>query len=218
MLEIVDLTLARRGTTYHFEATAKAGQIVLIRGKSGIGKTTLLDCIVGFEVPDRGKVLWQGKDFLPLLPHQRPLSILQQGENLFPHLSLLENVCLAGDLSWRISPKLKKHASILLKRVGLEAEIHQLPEEVSGGQTQRAGLARALLRHQYSPRPILMLDEPYSALDDDNAWEMHQLVERLCQEHQLCVLMVTHREMFHHCCWQLQHQQDTVSLVVQQAN
>ncbi|NQY82143.1 MAG: ATP-binding cassette domain-containing protein, partial [Alphaproteobacteria bacterium] len=186
--------------------------LTLIRGASGIGKTTLLDCLAGFETPNSGTVCWAGREFHGLAPHRRPLSLLQQSDNLFPHLSLLENVCLAAEPGWRITFDIKAQAAETLSYVGLAEVAAQYPEQVSGGEAQRAGLARALLRHQYAPRPILLLDEPYSALDDTTTTTMHQLIQKLCQKHQLCVLLVAHRKVPCDQVWRLETAASTVQI------
>ena len=205
MFEIHDFFYKRDQHHYRFDARAEASSLTLIRGNSGIGKSTLLDCIAGFLKPNNGRLSWNGKDFHHLAVHERPLSLLQQGNNLFPHLNVWENVCLG---SGGLSKTGKKQALEVLERVGLSPIAEHKPNAISGGQAQRVGLARAILRHQYSPRPILLLDEPYSALDEDSTQTMHQLVRTLCQQHQLCVLLVAHRAVDCDQIWHVVAQDD----------
>lgn len=156
-------------------------------GPSGAGKSTLLMAIAGF-VPHAGKVLWQGDDLGPMPPGERPLSILFQDQNLFPHLTMAQNLGLG------ISPRLRltaeNHARIeaTLQRVGLGGMGARKPGQLSGGQIGRAALARALLR----ARPILLLDEPFAALGPALKAEMLDLVAETAAETGAAVLMVTH--------------------------
>ncbi len=164
-----------------------AGAKVAVIGPSGAGKSTLLMAIAGF-VPHAGKVLWQGGDLGPMPPGDRPLSILFQDQNLFPHLTVAQNLGLG------ISPRLRlgaeDHARIAttLQRVGLGGMGARKPGQLSGGQIGRAALARALLR----ARPILLLDEPFAALGPALKAEMLDLVAETAAETGAAVLMVTH--------------------------
>lgn len=164
-----------------------AGAKVAVIGPSGAGKSTLLMAIAGF-VPHAGKVLWQGDDLGPMPPGERPLSILFQDQNLFPHLTMAQNLGLG------ISPRLRltaeNHARIeaTLQRVGLGGMGARKPGQLSGGQIGRAALARALLR----ARPILLLDEPFAALGPALKAEMLDLVAETAAETGAAVLMVTH--------------------------
>lgn len=164
------------------------GRCALI-GPSGAGKSTLLDLIAGFAAPDTGRILWNGEDIGQLPPAQRPVSILFQDNNLFPHLSLRDNLCLAmrprggkagaNDLA-RIDDS--------LKRVGLDGMADRKPGALSGGQQSRGALARVLLQE----RPILLLDEPFAALGPALKSEMLDLVTSLAQRTNKLVLLVTH--------------------------
>ena len=209
MLEIDHFSLHRQGQHYLFHATAPCASITLIRGASGIGKSTLLDCLAGFETPQSGSLRWNGQEFQHQPVHERPLSLLQQKDNLFPHLNVLDNVCLGAG---SISATGQMQAMQILERLGLAEIAAQNITDISGGQAQRVGLARALLRHQYSPRPILLLDEPYSALDEETADTIHQLMLDLCQQHKLCILLVAHREVTCDQVWELAQHEGVVGL------
>ena len=209
MLEIDQLTFQRGQQKYIFHATASAGCLTLIRGASGIGKSTLLDCLAGFETPTGGVLRWAGQEFQHLAVHERPLSLLQQSDNLFPHLNVLENVCLA---TGGISKTGKAQALSVLEQLELHEIAHKSVTDISGGQAQRVGLARSILRHEHSPRPILLLDEPYSALDEETANRMHDGIRTLCHTHKLCVLFVAHRKVSCDQIWTIKMQDSTVVL------
>jgi thiamine transport system ATP-binding protein len=168
--------------------SADAGDRIAVIGPSGAGKSTLLLAIAGFIQPEQGRILWEGQDLGPLSPGQRPVSILFQDQNLFPHLSLIENLGLG------LSPSLRPKASdaprieAALARMGLGGLGGRKPGEVSGGQQGRAALARVLLRS----RPILLLDEPFAAFGPALKSEMLDLVAEVADETRALVMMVTH--------------------------
>jgi thiamine transport system ATP-binding protein len=187
VLRLEQLDIRQEG--FHLTAdweVAKGAKVAVI-GPSGAGKSTLLMALAGF-VPHGGRVTWNGQDMAALAPGDRPLSILFQDQNLFPHLTLAQNLGLG------LSPRLKltaaDHARIetTLARVGLGDMGSRKPAQLSGGQLGRAALARALLR----ARPILLLDEPFAALGPALKAEMLDLVTETANETGATVLMVTH--------------------------
>jgi len=183
MLALEDVAFAyTSGMEYRFSMTAEPGAITAIRGQSGAGKSTLLDLIAGFLTPASGVVRIDGRDVTALPPEQRPVSILFQSETLFEHLSAARNVALG----------LKKpdatRVTAALAEVGLPAVVTQRASTLSGGQKQRVALARTLLRD----RPVLLLDEPFSALDDETRGATRTLVRDLTQKHKWATLLVTH--------------------------
>jgi putrescine transport system ATP-binding protein len=139
----------------------RAGEFFALLGPSGCGKTTLLRMLAGFETPDQGRILLDGKDIAPVLPHQRPVNMMFQNYALFPHLSVRENIAFGlkriGMSRAEINHRLAEMVS-LVKLDGLE---NRKPDQLSGGQKQRVALARSLARR---PR-VLLLDEPLAALD-----------------------------------------------------
>lgn len=165
----------------------EAARVALV-GPSGAGKSTLLAGIAGFLPPARGRILWQGRDLAPLPPGQRPLSILFQDQNLFPHLTLAQNLGLGLRPDLRLSAAEKARVEQALERVGLAGLGPRRPAALSGGQASRAALARVLLR----ARPILLLDEPFAALGPALKREMLDLVAEVAAETRALVLMVTH--------------------------
>jgi len=176
-------------------ASVDEGEFVVIVGASGSGKSTFLKLLLGTEAACRGEVLLDGQP-IPAEPGQ-DRGIVFQRYSVFPHLSVLGNVMLAAEFGE--APMLarlfgahrravREEAMALLAEVGLEQAADKYPHELSGGMQQRLALAQALLRR---PR-ILLLDEPFGALDPGIRVDMHALVRRLWTEHRLTVFMVTH--------------------------
>src|SRR3569833_3519092 len=183
MLVLEDVTFAYPGgTSYRFAMIAEPGQITAIRGQSGAGKSTLLDLIAGFLQPASGHVRIDGQDVTALPPEQRPVSILFQSETLFEHLSAARNVALG------LPKPAAARVQAALAEVGLAGLGPQRAATLSGGQKQRVALARTLLRD----RPVLLLDEPFSALDDDTRAATRTLVRDLTVKHGWATLLVTH--------------------------
>jgi len=165
-----------------------AGEFFALLGPSGCGKTTLLRMLAGFETPDEGRILLDGKDIAQVLPHQRPVNMMFQNYALFPHLSVRDNIAFGlrragmarGDIDTRVAEMVA-----LVKLDGLEK---RKPDQLSGGQRQRVALARSLAR-----RPkVLLLDEPLAALDkklrESTQAELMELQRRLG----MTFIIVTH--------------------------
>ena len=164
------------------------GSRVALIGPSGAGKSTLLSALAGFFAPTSGRILWQGQDITPLPPAQRPVSILFQDQNLFPHLTLAQNLGLGLNPRLRLTAADRARIKETLARVGLAGMEGRKPGQLSGGQQGRAALARALLR----ARPILLLDEPFAALGPALKAEMLDLVAETATETGALTLLVTH--------------------------
>lgn len=164
------------------------GSRVALIGPSGAGKSTLLSALAGFFAPTSGRILWQGQDITPQPPAQRPVSILFQDQNLFPHLTLAQNLGLGLNPRLRLTEADRARITETLARVGLAGMEGRKPGQLSGGQQGRAALARALLR----ARPILLLDEPFAALGPALKAEMLDLVAETATETGALTLLVTH--------------------------
>ena len=164
------------------------GERVALIGPSGAGKSTLLMALAGFFAPAQGRVLWQGRDLAEIAPGDRPLTILFQDQNLFPHLTLAQNLGLGLSPTLRLSAEQKAQIETALTRVGLVGMAARKPGQLSGGQQGRAALARALLR----ARPVLLLDEPFAALGPALKAEMLDLLDEVATATGAAVLMVTH--------------------------
>ncbi len=164
------------------------GERVALIGPSGAGKSTLLMALAGFFAPAQGRILWQGADLAQVAPGDRPLTILFQDQNLFPHLTLAQNLGLGLSPTLRLTPAQAAQIETALSRVGLAGMGARKPGQLSGGQQGRAALARALLR----ARPVLLLDEPFAALGPALKAEMLDLLEEVATATGAAVLMVTH--------------------------
>lgn len=189
MLRADDLVFAYKGQEkpYHFSLLAEPGQITAISGASGSGKSTLLDLLAGFILPSSGALTLDGVDLLPLPPETRPVSLLLQADNLFEHLSAADNAALGLP---RGVPKAEGKQKVMaaLAEVGLAGFEGKSAATLSGGQKQRVALARTLLRD----RPVLLLDEPFSALDDETRQTTRALVAELTRRHGWHTILVSH--------------------------
>lgn len=188
MLEINDLKLQQGGFSACFSLEVAVGEKLALVGESGSGKSTLLNLIAGFLTPEGGVLNWQGQSLSGLSPHQRPVTTLFQDNNLFSHLDVWHNIALGIQPSAKLSKAEKAAITETLKLVGLPEFEKRLPATLSGGQQQRVALARCLLRKQ----PLLLLDEPYSALDAETRGKMLLLTSSLVETHGLTLILVTH--------------------------
>ena len=190
MLNIENVTYQYKNTkdTYTYTLACKSSEVVAILGQSGSGKSTLLDIIAGFIEPTAGSITLDGVELLGKPIEKRTITILFQNHNLFEHLTVQKNILLGVNKTLKDSIEEVEKVQDILKEVGLDAHEHKLASELSGGQQQRVALARVLMRRE----PILLLDEPFSGLDDTTRIEMLELVQKITQEHQLHTIMVTH--------------------------
>lgn len=179
---------AQGGYTVSANLTIAAGQVTAVIGPSGAGKSTLLGGIAGFTSLTDGRVLWDGSDISDLAPGKRPVSMLFQDNNLFPHLTVLQNVALALSPRLHVARALQDQVEAMLIRVGLNGMGARKPAELSGGQQSRAALARALLQD----REVMLMDEPFSALGPALKSEMLDLSVGLARDAGRTVVMVTH--------------------------
>ena len=173
----------------------EAGSFVSIIGPSGAGKSSLLRIILGQEVPTRGTILLDGT---PLTPECGPdRGVVFQRYSVFPHLSALRNTvfgleCAKAPLLARLFGAARRaamdEAVEMLNAVGLADSLHLYPAQMSGGMQQRLAIAQALIKR---PR-ILLLDEPFGALDPGIRTDMHALITRLWRDYSLTIIMVTH--------------------------
>jgi thiamine transport system ATP-binding protein len=173
---------------YNYTLNAKPKEVVAILGQSGSGKSTLLDIVAGFVEPSSGSISLDQKDLLGLAVEKRPVSILFQANNLFEHLSVQKNILLGVSKVLKDSIAEIEKVEAILKEVGLEAFEHTIASRLSCGQQQRVALARVLIRRE----PILLLDEPFTGLDEKTRVEMLDLVKKITVENSLHTIMVTH--------------------------
>jgi putrescine transport system ATP-binding protein len=166
----------------------RAGEFFALLGPSGCGKTTLLRMLAGFETPDEGRILLNGKDIAQIPPHQRPVNMMFQNYALFPHLSVRDNIAFGLKRAGMAPADLNARVSEMVALVKLDGLEKRKPDQLSGGQRQRVALARSLAR-----RPqLLLLDEPLAALDrklrESTQLELMELQRRLG----LTFIIVTH--------------------------
>ena len=175
--------------------TVEEGEFITMVGTSGCGKSTFLNMLLGTQSCSKGELLLDGKP-IPAEPGPDRGIVFQQ-YSVFPHMTVLENVMaakafarkgLTGYLFGSAKRQAKEEATAILNQVGLSHALNKYPHELSGGMKQRLAIAQALLG---KPR-ILLLDEPFGALDPGIRADMHELVLNLWREHKLTVFMVTH--------------------------
>jgi thiamine transport system ATP-binding protein len=188
MLTLDALEIVQDGFRLRADLTVRTGERIAIVGPSGAGKSTLLAAIAGFIAPQAGRVLWNGSDMTGLPPGQRPLSILFQDQNLFPHLTVAENLGLGLNPALRLQPGDHMRVAKALERTGLTGLADRKPATLSGGQQGRVALARTLL----AARPLWLLDEPFAALGPALKVEMLALVSEIALDAGSTVLMVSH--------------------------
>ncbi len=188
MLQLDRLTLTQGTFRLTADWSAPPATRIAVMGPSGAGKSTLLSAIAGFLPPTEGRILWKGQDLAPVPMGKRPVTILFQDQNLFPHLTIAQNLGLGLRPDLRLSPEERTRIDLALDRVGLAGLGPRRPAQLSGGQASRAALARALLR----ARPVLLLDEPFAALGPALRAEMLTLVREVADATEALILMVTH--------------------------
>ena len=165
-----------------------AGQLVALLGPSGSGKTTLLRIIAGLEVPDSGTVLFKDDDITRHSARDRNVGFVFQHYALFRHMTVFENVAFGLRVRKSPEPKIRDRVMELLRLVRLEEKAHRFPSELSGGQKQRIALVRAL-----APDPqVLLLDEPFGALDAKVRGELRTWLRRFHDEFHVTSIFVTH--------------------------
>jgi putrescine transport system ATP-binding protein len=157
----------------------RSGEFFALLGPSGCGKTTLLRMLAGFETPDEGRILLEGRDIAQVLPHERPVNMMFQNYALFPHLSVRDNIAFGLKRAAMLRREIAERVAELVALVKLDGLEKRKPDQLSGGQRQRVALARSLAR-----RPkLLLLDEPLAALDkklrENTQLELIELQRRL---------------------------------------
>jgi thiamine transport system ATP-binding protein len=173
----------------NFDLKVARGEFMGIIGPSGAGKSTLLSLIAGFETPLSGTLKIAGIDMANTPPAARAVSMIFQDNNSFAHLNVWTNVALGISPRLKLDDAQRKRVDSALERVGLTTYKLRRPTELSGGEKQRIAIARALVRD----KPILLLDEPFTALGPALRREMLDLIGGIQKERGLTVLMVTHQ-------------------------
>ncbi|MDH5630666.1 MAG: ABC transporter ATP-binding protein [Gammaproteobacteria bacterium] len=166
----------------------EAGEFFTLLGPSGCGKTTLLRMIAGFDQPDSGEILLDGKNILKLAPEKRPIHTIFQNYALFPHMTVEQNIAFPLRMAGCAPQEIKTRVTKALEDVRLPDKGQSYPAQLSGGQKQRVAIARALVNH---PR-LLLLDEPLSALDAKLREQMQLELINLQKEIGITFVYVTH--------------------------
>ena len=172
-----------------FDLSVAAGEVLSLIGPSGSGKSTLLNLIAGFLKPDSGHIHVDGEAIEHLPIAQRPVTIVFQQHNLFPHLDLYTNVALGVDPSLKLSKEQDQLIEDALDSLALSGLEKRKPGELSGGQRQRIALARVLVRE----RKVLLLDEAFAALGPAQREELIVLVKALVERKKMAALLVSHQ-------------------------
>lgn len=188
MLTFDGLVLRQGSFSLTADITLAKEQITALIGPSGAGKSTLLAAIAGFLAAESGRILWDSIDLTDVSPGARPISMLFQDNNLFPHLTAAQNVGLGLRPDLRLSATEKKVVEAALNDVGLTGFGDRKPGALSGGQQSRVALARVLV----ADRPLVLLDEPFAALGPALKDEMLDLVKTKLMAGGKTVIMVTH--------------------------
>jgi thiamine transport system ATP-binding protein len=165
-----------------------AGRRVAVLGPSGAGKSTLLSVLGGYLATTSGRVLWQQADITDQPPSQRPIATVFQDNNLFPHMTAIQNVGLGIKPSLKLSPKQTEQVDDALRSVGLGDFGQRRPAALSGGQQSRVALARLLVQQ----KPLILLDEPFSALGPSMRSDMVDLARDIGARTGATLLMVSH--------------------------
>ena len=172
------------------------GEVVSIIGPSGGGKSTFLRCLNLLETPTEGHVYFEGQELNPdstdLDKHRQKIGMVFQQFNVFPHLTVLENITITPMLEKKVLKKdAEKEAMELLKMVGLESKANEYPKKLSGGQKQRLAIVRAMAMHP----DVMLFDEPTSALDPEMVKGVLEVIQNLAESGMTCVI-VTHEMGF----------------------
>ncbi len=172
------------------------GEVISIIGPSGGGKSTFLRCLNLLEIPDEGKIFFEGTDIMTkqknISKYRQKIGMVFQNFNVFPNLTVLDNIILAPILEKKVPKKdAEEEAMALLKRVGLEEKAAEYPRKLSGGQKQRLSIVRALAMHP----DVMLFDEPTSALDPEMVKEVLNVIGDLAKSG-MTTLVVTHEMAF----------------------
>ena len=170
------------------ELAVEHGEFLTLLGPSGCGKTTTLRIIAGFEKPDRGEILFDGRRVNDLPPYERNIGIVFQDYALFPHMTVFKNVAFGLEMKRLPKREIERKVRWALELVGLAGFENRYPEQLSGGQQQRVALARALV---VEPE-VLLLDEPLSNLDAKIRERLRGEIKRIQRELGITTIYVTH--------------------------
>jgi len=188
MLRVEDVRVQQGDFALSADFVLERGTRTAVLGPSGAGKSTLLGAIGGYLPTITGRILVDGADVTEAPPDRRGIAMLFQDGNLFPHLSLAQNVGLGMRPTLRLTEVERAQVQESLDRVGLKTLADRKPGQISGGQQSRAALARILVQQ----KPVLLLDEPFAALGPALRREMLDTMSELATAADATVLMITH--------------------------
>lgn len=172
-----------------FDFKLQQGERLAIVGGSGEGKSTLLNLLAGFLQPKSGEIVMNNQDHTYSEAFERPISILFQQHNLFNHLTVAENITLGIKANLSINSQQQQLIQDIAEQVQIPDLLKRYPHQLSGGQQQRVAIARCMLRD----KPILLLDEPFSALDPQLRAEMVALIDQIARNKSLTLVLVSHQ-------------------------
>ena len=172
-----------------FDIQARPGEITSLIGPSGSGKSTLLGLIAGFQLATSGKIRVGEREIQNMEVADRPVTIVFQEHNLFPHLDVFTNVALGINPSLKLDQEQRFQVSQILNNLGLSHLEKSMPSQLSGGQRQRVAISRALVRRH----KVLLLDEPFAALGPALREEMIELVKAIVIAEKMVALLVSHQ-------------------------
>ena len=188
-LEVRDLCLNVGGFELsRIELKAEKGDYLALIGPTGSGKSLLLETIIGFYRPEKGRIILEENDITDLPPNMRQISIVYQDHMLFPHMDIFENIAYALRKKVRDKKQIEAEVRQIAGVLGIGELLYRKPATLSGGEKQRAALARSLV-----VRPkLLLLDEPFSALDARTREKLREMLKKAISEYSTTVLHVTH--------------------------
>ena len=165
----------------------RENEFLTLLGPSGCGKTTTLRILGGFETPDKGQVIFEGRDITNLPPNKRNLNTVFQKYALFPHMTIAENIAFGLKISGKSKSYINDKIKYALKLVNLDGFENRMPDSLSGGQQQRIAIARAIAAHP----PILLADEPTGNLDSASGADVMEILRSLNRDGHT-VILITH--------------------------
>lgn len=170
--------------------SVKEHELLTLLGPSGCGKTTILRAIGGFNQIDSGRILLDGKEIQNLQPEKRPTGMVFQSYNLWPHMTVYENMAFGMQIRKCPKEQIKKEIKKMLELVRMDGSEKKYPSQLSGGQQQRVAIARALA----SKPAILLADEPTGNLDSRTSQDVLGLLKVTCERFHQTMVMITHNE------------------------